>query len=69
MNLQRWNIQCSVLCGGTQPTTALILGGCPTALTQGRYTYRHNQVLLNSLTTELSKVLSEQCIVYADLPS
>ena len=33
-------------------------GGCPTALTQGRYIYRHNQVL-NCITTELSKVLSE----------
>ena len=70
VNLQRWNIQCSakcVLCGSTQPTTAHILGGCPIALAQGRYTYRHDQVL-SHLTTELSKILSDQCIVYADLP-
>ena len=70
VNLQRWNIQCSakcILCGGTQPTTAHILGGCPSALTQGRYTYRHNQVL-DCLFTELSKVLTDQCIIYADLP-
>ena len=39
----------------------------PFALTQDCYTYRHDQVL-NSLTTELSKVLSEQCTVYTDLP-
>jgi len=44
-----------------------ILGGCPTALAQGRYTYRHDQVL-SYLTTELSKILSDQCMVYADLP-
>ena len=43
------------------------MGGCPSALTQGRYTYRHNQVL-DCLFTELSKVLTDQCIVYADLP-
>ena len=57
MNLQRWNIQCNamcVLCGGTQPTTAHILGGSLTTLTQDCYTYRHNQVL-NHLTTELSQ--------------
>jgi len=52
------------MCVVTQPTTAHGLGGCPFALTQGRYTYRHDQVL-NCLTAELSKVLSEQC---TDLP-
>ena len=43
------------------------MGGCPSALTQGHYTYRHNQVLGN-LITELSKVLADQCRIYADLP-
>ena len=56
-----------MLCGGSQPTTAHVLGSRLTALTQGHYTYRHDQVL-NFLTNELSKVLSEQCTVYADLP-
>jgi len=70
VNLQRWNIQSSAkcaLCGSTQPTTAHVLGGCPIALSQGRYTYRHNQVL-SCLTTELFRVLPEQCTVYVDLP-
>lgn len=40
---------------------------CPTIMTQGHYTCRHNQVL-NCRTTDLSKVLSKQYIVYADLP-
>ena len=70
VHLRRWNIQCGAkctLCGSTQPTTAHVVGGCPSALTQGRYTCRHSQVL-GSLITELSKVLADQCRIYADLP-
>ena len=60
-------VQCS-LCGCTQPTTVHVLGGCPSSLKQGRFTYRHNQVL-HYLTVELTKVISEVGIisVYADL--
>ena len=72
VNLQRWRIQCSAkcsLCGCTQPTTAHVLGGCPSALTQGRFTFCHNQVLY-CLASELSKFVAGQCMVsvYADLP-
>ena len=47
VNLRRWHIQCGVkctLCDSNRPTTAHILGGCPVALSQQRYTYRHNKV-------------------------
>ena len=52
VNLQRWKIQTSSscqLCDCHRPTSAHILIGCPTALQQGRYTYRHDQVLLSLL--------------------
>ena len=46
-NLARW--RCGTyackLCGKEKPTPAHILSSCPAALRQGRYTYRHNQVL------------------------
>jgi len=48
MNLRRWNIQCSVkciLCDSSLPTTAHVLSACPIALSQDRYTYRHDLVL------------------------
>ena len=48
------------------PLYTHVLGGCPSTLTQGRYTYRHNQVL-GSLITKLSKVLADQCRIFADL--
>ena len=60
VNLQRWHIQCSakcVLCGSAQPTTALVLGGCPAALTQGRFTFFHNLVL-KCLATEIPKLFT-----------
>ena len=63
VNLQRWRIQCSAkcsLCGCTQPTTAHVLGGCPSALMQGRFTFRHNQVLY-CLASELSNFVAGQC--------
>ena len=44
VNLQSWNVQYDAkctLCGSFQPTTAHVLGGCPVALTQGRFMYRH----------------------------
>ena len=66
VNLQCWNLQCSakcVLCGGTQPTMAHILGGCPTALAQGRYTYRHDQVL-NHLTTKFYLTSVQFMLIY-----
>jgi len=45
-----------------------ILGACPIALSQGRFTYSHNQVL-NCSAIELSKLFPGSCILlYADLP-
>ena len=72
VNLQQWHIQCDVkcsLCGNTRPTIAHILGGCPVAFSQGRFTYRHDQVL-HCIVSNLSGLLAEsQTIhVYADLP-
>ena len=71
VNLKRWHIQCGArcpFCGCTQPTTAHVLGGCPTSLKQGRFTYCHNQVL-QGLTAELKKLFSTAGIVsvYTDL--
>jgi len=47
VNLLRWSFQseakCS-LCDSQRPMTAHVLSGCPAALNQSRYTYRHNQV-------------------------
>ena len=68
MNLQRYKIQVpshSRLCQRPQTTTRHILSACPEALEQGRYTKRHNSVLL-SLTRSLGKALSHVQI-YTDL--
>ena len=72
VNLKRWHIQCGAkcsLCGCTQPTTAHVLGGCLTSLKQGRFTYRHNQVL-PCFTSKLKNFFSTTgtVSVYADLP-
>ena len=50
-------MKCS-LCGNTHPTTAHILGGCPVALSQGHFTYRHDQVL-HCIVSNLSGLLVE----------
>ena len=76
VNLQCWNVQCGAkctLCDSFQPTTAHVLGGCPVALTQGRFTYCHDQVLhclSRGLSTDLSKLSTDvnMVSVYADLP-
>ena len=47
-NLKRWRISseaCCNLCGKKICTTAHVLSACKTALTQGRYTFRHDSVL------------------------
>jgi len=72
VNLKRWHIQCGAkctLCGHSQPTTAHILGGCPVALSQGCFTYRHDKVL-HCLATELLMHFdgSSMILLYADLP-
>ena len=71
VNLRRWSIQCDakcLLCDCTRPTTAHVLNGCPVALTQQRYTYRHYQVL-SILATMLTKIFADSpsIQVFADL--
>ena len=47
-NLKRWHISseaCCNLCGKQICTTAHVLSACKTALTKGRYTFRHDSVL------------------------
>ena len=51
-NLKRWRISseaCCNLCGKQICTTAHVLSACKTALTQGRYTFRHDSVLCELL--------------------
>ena len=48
------------LCGFSKPTLKHVLNGCPMALKQGRYTWRHDSILLR-LVEEL-----QSCVGYAD---
>ena len=71
VNLRRWHIQCGAkctLCDSNCPTTAHILGGCPVALSQQRYTYRHNKVL-HILASKLITLFADchDVKVHADL--
>ena len=61
-------MKCS-LCGYAYPTSAHVLGGCPVALSQGHFTYRHDQAL-HYVVSNLSCILAESHTihVYADLP-
>ena len=58
-NLKRWHItaeaDCS-LCSVKVCTTAHVLSGCKVALSQGRYTFRHDSIL-RALHNSLSKFL------------
>ena len=48
LNLKRWNLRVDSkchLCGSSTPTVFHILNGCPVALDQARYTWRHDSVL------------------------
>ena len=68
LNLRRWRIKVEskcYLCENRLPTVHHILSNCPTALTQGRYTWRHDSTL-KSLTYGLKKSLSK---LFADLPT
>jgi len=72
VNLKCWYIQCGAkckLCGHSQPTRAHILGGCPVALSQGRFTYHHDKIL-HCLATELLMHFdgSSVILLYTDLP-
>ena len=68
-NLKRWHItteaDCS-LCSVKVCTTAHVLSGCKVALSQGRYTFRHDSIL-RVLHNSLSKFLSSMSPVKACL--
>ena len=60
VNLQQWHIHYDVkcsLCSNTCPTTAHVLEGCPVALSQGHFTYKHDQVL-HCIVSNLSGLLA-----------
>ena len=68
-NLKRWgktvvDIKCS-LCGNLNPTLKHILNGCIVALKQGRYTWRHDDILqrmAEQLKSLLEKVNSTKVV-------
>ena len=67
--MARWKIQIDSkcpLCGYLRCTTKHILNGCQTALTQGRYTWRHDSILYELVST-LQRNVPEGSKVYADL--
>ena len=70
LNLKRWRLrvdsQCH-LCGSSVPTVFHVLNGCSVALTQSRYTWRHDSVLARfdgAIRSNLS--VGEQ--LFSDLP-
>ena len=70
MDLARWNIITSPKCAHCQapkPTTNHILTGCPVALDQSRYTWRHDSVL-QVLVHRPQQQLPDSFKLYADLP-
>ena len=70
LNLRRWKFQTDPkcpLCSSPLPTSAHILNQCPTALNQGRYTWRHDSVLRSFVKSLTSYLLSSEKL-YADLP-
>ena len=70
LNLARWRIQTDPrcpLCNSQRPTILHILNGCPVALNQGRYTWRHDSVLAY-IVSFLSPLLDDDQTLYADLP-
>ena len=69
-NLARWGKQetkACTLCSKNICTVAHILGACPISLKQGRFTYRHDNVLsglvkdIKSFLTSYTPVLSSKC--------
>ena len=70
LNLRRWRYRISSscpLCNSPSPTTVHILNGCQEALTQGRYTWRHDSVL-NCIISLVLNEIPPCAKLYADLP-
>ena len=71
INLHRMHIQHGSkfpLCSSVRHTTAHILNGCFTALHQGRYTWRHDSVLVK-ISQGIQSLLADSTILYVDLDS
>ena len=70
LNLKRWNFcidaKCD-LCGDLSPTVLHILNGCPVALNQLRYTWKHDSVL-KIIDAFVRPQLSTEEMLYTDLP-
>ena len=68
-NLKRWGKRVSDRCPfcGNIGTLAHVLSNCPTALTQGRFTWRHNSVL-SSIINLIRPHLKDGFILYSDMP-
>ena len=68
-NLKRWGKRVSDRCPfcGNIGTLAHVLSNCTTALSQGRYTWRHNSVLC-SLIELIRPYLKEGMTLYSDMP-
>ena len=68
-NLKRWGKRVTDRCPfcGNIGTLAHVLSNCTTALSQGRYTWRHNSVL-TSLIKLVQPLLKEGMILYSDMP-
>ena len=70
MNLYRWKYRVSnscPLCQSSNATTAHILNGCPEALNQGRFSWRHDSVL-NNLVLQVLSEIDCSTRMFADLP-
>ena len=68
--LSRWKYQCDTscrLCHSSSCTTHHILNCCPVSLNQGRYTWRHDSILL-CLTNILKSNVTPDTQIYADIP-
>ena len=65
-NIQRWTISTDAactLCRKNVCTTAHILGACKLALKQGRYTFRHNVVLREIVSSLKTFICSIESVV------
>ena len=72
LNLRRWRIKVHskcCLCENRFPTVHHILSNCPTALTQGRYTWRHDSALKILTSGLIRRSLPRQTKLFADLPT
>ena len=70
LNLKRWRIRVDAKCtlyGALSPTVLHILNGCPIALNQSRYTWRHDSVL-KKFDAFVRPQLSDDEYLYTDIP-